>query len=180
MRSFLALEVPRPDREKIRKIISRFQDRHLPIKWVEFENLHITVKFLGEIEENKTAGIATGLKELCGFFPSFKTCLSGLGCFPSPHNPRVLWAGVSQGEDKMRLLVHDLENLLVKHGIPRDDKQFHPHLTFGRIKTFCKVDDILDQEFMGDPFTVNSLVLFKSQLRPEGPLYEVLEKFPLG
>jgi 2'-5' RNA ligase len=62
----------------------------------------------------------------------------------------------------------------------REDKPFHPHLTFGRVKAFCKIDDILDQEFTGDPFTVESLVLFKSQLRPEGPLYEVLERFKLG
>jgi len=180
MRAFLALEVPRPDREKIRKIIGKFQDRQLPIKWVEFENLHITVKFLGEIDENKKSGITASLKELCGFFPPFKACLSGLGCFPSPRNPRVLWVGVNLGEDKMRLLANDLENLLAKHGVLREDKLFHPHLTFGRIKAYCKIDDILDQEFTGDPFTVDSLVLFKSQLRPEGPCYEVLEKFPLG
>ena len=180
MRAFLALEVPPPDREKIRKIIGKFQGRQMPIKWVEFENLHITVKFLGEIDDNKKTVITAGLKEFCGFFPSFNTCLSGLGCFPSPRNPRVLWAGVSQSEEKMRLLAHGLEDLLAKHGVLREDKPFHPHLTFGRVKAFCKIDDILDQEFNGDPFTVDSLVLFKSQLRPEGPLYEVLERFKLG
>jgi 2'-5' RNA ligase len=180
MRTFLALEIPRPDREKILRIIAKFKDRHLPIKWVEFENLHITVKFLGEIDDEKRTAIAARLKEFCGLFPSFKACLSGLGCFPGPRNPRVLWVGVNLGEDKLRLLVHDLENLLAKLGVREEDKPFHPHLTFGRVKAFCKVEDILAQEFSGEPFSADSLTFFQSQLRPEGPVYDVLEKFKLG
>jgi 2'-5' RNA ligase len=180
MRTFLALEIPRPDREKILRIIDKFRDRQLPIKWVEFENLHITVKFLGEIDEEKKNAVADRLKEFCGIFPSFKACLSGLGCFPGPRNPRVLWAGVKLGEDQMRLLVHDLENLLARLGFREEDKPFHPHLTFGRVKAFCKVDDILAQEFAGEPFSVEALTFFRSQLRSEGPRYEVLDRFSLG
>jgi len=180
MRTFLALEIPRPDREKILRIIEKFKGRQLPIKWVEFENLHITVKFLGEIDEEKKTAIADRLKEFCSVFPSFKACLSGLGCFPGPRNPQVLWAGVKLGEDKMRLLVHDLENLLAKLGVREEDKPFHPHLTFGRVKAFCKVDDILAQEFTGEPFSADALTFFRSQLRPEGPVYDVLDRFKLG
>jgi 2'-5' RNA ligase len=180
MRSFLAVEVPQPEREKIRGIINDFKDLSLPIKWVEFENLHITVKFLGEIGDDQKDRISSAVAELCKLFPAFKACLNGLGCFPGLRNPRVLWTGLSQGEDKLRLLARDLENLLAKHGVRPDDKLFHPHLTFGRVKAFCKVDDILARDLTGEPFAVDKLTFFKSQLLPGGPRYEVLEKFSLG
>lgn len=180
MRAFLAIEVPKLQREVISALIEEETKKKLPVKWVGFENLHITLKFLGEIDEKKKNEIAPAIAEISKKFTPFLAQLEGIGCFPSPRSPRVLWVGVSQGAEKICEIANNLEECLSQYGFKKEEKKFHPHLTFGRIKTFCKIDDILAKTIKTEPFIVNSITLFKSTLKPEGPLYEALEKFRLS
>jgi 2'-5' RNA ligase len=178
MRTFLAVRVP----EHIRKVIHEFaqieEKKELPIKWVVFENLHITLKFLGEIDEKKKVEMAPVITGICKKHSPFQVRLEGLGCFPDPRNPRVLWVGVKEGNTQLCDIAAELEKGLAHVGF-KEEKRFHPHLTIGRIKKHCKVDEILANNISTDAFGVDSVVLFKSSLKPTGPVYEELDRFAL-
>lgn len=180
MRTFLAIEVPRAQREVVYTIIKEATEKNLPVRWVNFENLHLTLKFLGEIDEKKKNEITPVITEVAKKFAPFPMSLEGIGCFPGPKNPRVLWVGVKESAEKLIEIANTLEEHLSRLGFKKEDKKFHPHLTFGRIKTFCKVDDILAETIQTEAFTVTAITLFKSTLKPEGPIYEELQKFPLS
>jgi 2'-5' RNA ligase len=178
MRTFLAVEIPESVRKVIHDLIQIEAKKELPIKWVKFENLHITLKFLGEIEENNKSKMAPAIAEICQKHSPFSVQLAGLGCFPNPRNPRVVWVGVKQGGEELCTIAADLEEELARFGF-KEEKRFHPHLTIGRIKKFCKVDDILTKSVSTDVFRVNSIVFFKSTLKPDGPIYEKLDRYTL-
>jgi 2'-5' RNA ligase len=179
MRTFLAVEVPEATRKKIDDFVQLEAKRELPIKWVKFGNLHITLKFIGEIDEEKKIEISPVIKEIGNKYKPFQVQLSGIGCFPHPRNPRVLWVGVEQGNDTLCALSVDIEKALAGFGF-KEEKRFHPHVTIGRIKKSCKVDHVLEKNIITDPFDVSAIVLFKSVLKPEGPIYTVLEHFPFS
>ncbi len=179
MRTFIAVEIPEKQRKIIWEFINEQKKKNLLIKWVEFENLHITLKFLGEVDEKKLDEILPLLSTISSRTISFNLCLENLGCFPNIRNPRVLWVGVSQGGDDLIKLATELENVLYKIGFKKEEKKFHPHLTIGRIKTLCSVDDIINQPIKTDSFVVKEFILFKSTLLPTGPVYEKLNRFPL-
>jgi len=178
MRTFIAVEVPEKIRREIDSFIKEQAKQNVPIKWVKFDNLHITLQFLGEIDESKKKETAAVIAEIARKFTRLQVKLEGIGCFPSPRNPRVLWIGVKEGAEKLCEIAQSLETALSRSGF-KEEKRFHPHLTIGRIKTSCKVDNILEKNIETEPFQVNSITLFKSTLKPEGPIYEELENFPL-
>lgn len=180
MRTFISIEIPDDQKKIVWNSIQEFKRLNLPVKWVEYENLHITLKFLGEIDEKKLAQILPVLSSISNNTKSFSMQLESFGCFPGIRNPRVLWAGVSQGTNEIISLAEQLENGLVKFGFKKEGKKFHPHLTIGRIKTFCKVDDIINTSIKTEPFNVNEFILFKSTLLSTGPVYEKIKTFPLS
>ncbi|HEX7320987.1 MAG TPA: RNA 2',3'-cyclic phosphodiesterase [bacterium] len=180
MRAFIAIETPAIIRDKVSKIIEAGKAKRMSIKWVAYENLHITLKFLGEISDAAKDEIIPAIAETVASVPQFMVQVSGIGCFPGPRQPRVLWAGVIQGGDSMIAIAENLDRNMARFGCKIEDKKFHPHLTFGRVKTFCPVDDILKQELHTDAFMVDRITLFKSTLRPEGPKYDPVRTFTLA
>ncbi len=179
MRTFIAIEVPERIRKKIDGLIKETTQKKLPIKWVKFENLHITLKFLGEIDEKKKHELVPAIAEISKNFKPFQIGLHGISCFPSPKNPRVIWVGLKEGGEQICEIANTLEERLGQCGFPKEEKKFHAHLTIGRVKIFCNIDDILKKEITTEIFPIDALVLFKSTLKIEGPIYEVLEKFTL-
>jgi len=178
MRTFLAVEVPEAIRQVVYRFIQSQAKRGLPIKWVAFENLHITLKFLGEIDENMKTRMSPLVSGICRRYKPFRVRLRGLGCFPNPKNARVLWLGIDEGSQELCDIAGELEAELGSLGF-RPEKRFHPHLTIGRIKKSCPVDDILQGNLSADVFAVDSVVLCSSILKPAGPVYEELERFAL-
>ncbi len=179
MRTFIAVEIPAGIRERVTALIADEGKKALPVKWVPFENLHITVKFLGEIDEEmkeKTAGV---LQDVCQRHHRFEVGFSGIGCFPDSRRPRVLWIGINAGADHLSALARDIDDLLVPFGFKKENR-FHPHLTIGRIKKPCRIDGILHAEFTTRPFLVQRLTLFRSTLTPQGALYDSLGTFSLS
>ena len=179
MRTFLAVEMPEALRKQIADFIQAHAKPELPIKWVRFENLHITLKFLGEIDEATKQKILPVIEDVAKRHSPFTVQLEGLGCFPGPRKPRVLWVGVKQGRENLQEIATRLEEALTRFGF-KEEKRFHAHLTIGRIKRSCKVDDILAEAITSEPFTADSITFFKSILKPEGPTYEGLRRFALG
>jgi 2'-5' RNA ligase len=176
MRLFVAVDLDEKIREKISKVcerVSSFQG----IKPVEKENLHITLMFLGEVNEARVEKIREMLSSI--EFDPFKIGFRGIGFFPKKGAARVVWVGISEGEVELRNLANEVASKLRKLGFKRD-KEFTAHTTVARIKK--KVDNLREalidfENYDFGSMIVESFKLKQSILRPSGPIYRDVEIF---
>ncbi len=169
MRCFIAVDVDKDIKRQIKAVQSYLAG---DIKPVAPENLHITLKFLGEIDENRVKKIEKTIENVCRRFEPFHIRLEKLGCFPNNHRPNVLWVGVK--EKTLSEIIKTLDTELEKLGFERE-ANYTPHLTIARIKSGRhNVADILEK--FGDKnfgkMTITKVILFKSKLTKSGPVYE--------
>lgn len=176
MRLFVAVPLPEAVRDALAPILRRLSA--LPgVKAVERENLHITLKFLGEVDERKLEDVVGALRTVQFIPPTIS--VSGVGAFPSPSRPRVLWAGVTGGE-ALRDLAARVESALAPLGFRPEARPFHPHVTLARVKGAAPDLSWFFSEYAQlktESFVVNAFVLFKSTLTPRGPIYEEIARF---
>ncbi len=160
-------------------ISSLYEDLKTPsyVRWEKKENLHITLKFLGETD--KKIDIEAKIKEAVKQFSPFMVSLKGIGAFPSPKRARILWIGVKEGVKHLTDLFVALEKKIHELGFEKEMRKFTPHITFARVKNgkYSLSENI---DFSFDPFPVNEVALFKSTLTPKGAIYETLSSSPLG
>lgn len=176
MRTFIAIEIPKNIKNKLYNSFNKERERTEGVKWVEEKNLHITLKFMGEIEENKIPLISEVLEEVQDKFKTFEVYLKEAGAFPDLRFPRVLWVGIHP-EEKIKEIFDFVEKKLEKTGIPREKRNFHPHITVARVKKRGKIN--FEKKNFGDDFKIKKIVLFKSELNPEGPVYTPLKEVEL-
>ncbi len=175
MRLFIAIEIDDILKEKIYNIIEKLKASGCDIKWVEKENLHITLRFIGETEENKLENIKNSIEKAIAGIKKFKISISGFGMFPNTKFPRVLWLGVKEGESQLKTIAKKLNP---------DEKKFSSHLTIGRFKNKKNIENLIDVlnnlklDHVGET-KVSSVVLFQSKLTGSGPIYTPLERFEL-
>jgi len=180
MRLFIAAEVP----EDVKHEAAALRDRmgHMPgIKWVEKGNMHLTLRFLGEVEERAAAGVRQALRGVS--FQPFEARAAGFGAFPSESRPRVLWIGLEPA-DRISSLHGSIDAALLPLGFPPDDR-FSPHMTIGRVRDSGDAGDLAGKirelkqsaSQLGKPFQVAGFVLKSSTLTPRGPVYADLESF---
>ncbi len=181
MRLFLAVEIPNAVRARLVEL-----QRELPgkLKPVEPENIHLTLKFLGEVPEARAAEVQGALKSLQ--VPAFEAEAKGVGVFPGPGNPRVLWAGMERGAAEFVALSREVDRLLAPLGFP-GEKRFVPHATLARAKFMdgsarACLRALLEarRETVFGEWRVERVVLKKSVLAPSGPIYSDVASFPLG
>jgi len=157
--------------------------RHEKINWVPEKNIHITLKFFGETAEDKIDDICEVLDEIAGHHPPFEIRLQNTGIFGSSYNPRVIWFGMNQSK-AIENLAKDVLTRVEEIGWEHDRQNFRSHLTVGRIKTlndkkyFRQIIDKFKNVYL-QAVPVDSFSLIESKLRPQGPVYEVVEKFAL-
>ncbi len=183
-RLFIAAKIPIEDNFKQLLDIIKFHLKKEIIKWVELENLHITFQFLGDTDEELIPEITSSLNKLQLQVKSFKYHLEGLGIFNNMNNPRVLWIGIKPVEDLIVLKELIDRNLIDLDFKFKNEHDFKPHLTIGRIKkirNFNKLKNTLhfNQDILFQEVTVNQVDLFESTLTPDGPIYTSLSKFNL-
>ncbi len=185
IRSFLAIELPRTIQEKIEEIQEDLKSTHADVRWVSPEKIHLTLKFFGNIEESKIEPIVKSIEGSIQATPPFSLKAKGMGAFPYLKNPRVIWMGLTDGKEKVISLQQRLEGLLEKIGFEAEDRPFQPHLTLGRVKTSRGREELgrgiekYREEEFGD-FHVETVLFFKSDLRPSGPVYTILRELRLG
>jgi 2'-5' RNA ligase len=161
--------------------------RHLQdeqIKWVEPENIHITLKFFGETPEHHIPGIAIALRQAAQYSEPFSFELTETGLFGSSYKPRVIWMGI-RDKGAIRVLADNVFEQLEIIGIERDRQNFVPHLTIARIKSITDkkgFQQIIDKYREGyiQKEEVDRFHLFESILRPQGPEYKIIESYTLG
>ena len=189
MRCFIAVEIE--DRSTLMNILKFKRELELldlDAKFVEDENVHITIRFLGEIGLATVEGVKKILQDLGKVFSKFEMEIKGFGAFPSLNNPRVLWIGVGEGSEHLYNVRRYIDAELTKKGfadIHKDPHEFHPHITIARIKSRRKIDllhklfaQYNDYYFGVSPVT--EIKLKQSILRPQGPVYRDIFVVRLG
>ena len=187
MRVFIAIDID----ERIRKALGDLQKQFAGIagikksdvKWVRPEAIHLTLKFLGEIEDTKTAEVCNIVKDVAGQHEKFELDIESVGCFGGK-NASVLWVGTGNGSDNLCRLAEDLETQLALAGCPEESREFSGHLTLCRIrnpqagaKLSAKSEDFKD--FKLGTISADSVSVYQSQLKPSGPIYTVLGNYKL-
>lgn len=183
MRCFIAVDLPDEIKRKIfKEVILPLKSKNLSVKWVEEINLHITLKFLGEIDEKDVNKIKDKLQDKIGGIGKFRIGLSGLGYFGSFNNVRVIFIKIKDGESHLKKLFDIIENFVYKEvGIAKEKRPFSGHLTIGRVKKGKKLFwSDLSFDFKREyNFWIDKVTLFKSVLTPQGPIYTRIKEFSL-
>ena len=149
------------------------------VSWVRLENLHYTLRFIGEVGEDGARRIAGAAEEAAASRPHFDVTLGGLGAFPRARDARVLWVGLAAGADPFRDLARGLEKALEKRGFDREKRGFSPHLTLGRLhepgldwtNALAGMNSLENNPASG--FTVRSISVVVSHLSPKGSHYDI-------
>ncbi len=177
MRAFVAV-FPPPEVVKETLAAARLSpDKR--IRLTRPENVHLTLKFLGDVREELLDDIRAVLEKVCAGHAPFEAALAGLGAFPSARRARILWAGVGEGSGRLRSLATDLDTGLASLGFERERHPYTPHMTLGRVRGKpAKLQ--LPPVFIDSKFRVESIELVESVLSPEGPVYETLSTFALA
>jgi 2'-5' RNA ligase len=180
VRAFIAIRCP----DELKKGLTAAQKKIAPLgdmKLVEPENLHMTVKFLGEVDEAKMNAVTDALRPISEK-QSFVMSIRGIGVFPNPAYVRVVWAGVDDGAMETAHLSREVDDRLHALGFPRDER-FHPHFTLARVRSIDKEKMkkfLAENEAIGfGSFTVDSVDLMESKLSSKGPVYSILKDFKL-
>lgn len=179
MRAFIAIELPPELKDKITKLISELQSAEFcDAKWVSEQQLHLTLKFLGEIKREDVTKVEFVLKEIASHAKSFPLQLAEIGHF----NQRVLWIGGNSGQDEMIKLANKIDAELHKLGFAKEEREFSVHLTLARIKYVkdkAKFQQVLEKYKKADfgKFKANKIKLIESVLSAEGPVYKTVAEF---
>jgi 2'-5' RNA ligase len=184
VRSFIAVNLNPDIKEHLTSLQAILYIPESKIKWVEKNNLHLTMKFLGYIALEQMELIKSILKEITSQHSPFIIKLSSnMGIFPAYQMPRIIWVGIKEGISELTGLYNDLENNLSNKGFPREDKKFSGHITIARVKfikdktNFIQIVKRIDVNNLSQ--AVSSIDLMESKLTPNGPIYKITAKFPL-
>jgi 2'-5' RNA ligase len=185
VRTFVAVEIDPTVRRKAEQLIGTFRKAQADVKWVEFQNLHLTLKFLGDVRMEETAEVCAAVAWAAADVTPFELEIRGAGAFPNPGRPRTLWLGCQQGTAQLTDLQRRIEAGLEKLGFRPEARSFTPHLTIGRARSGGpgteELGRLLQQhaEYEVGRSDVAEVTVFASQLGPQGPTYTPLSHAPL-
>lgn len=184
LRCFIAIEVPEPIKRDIGELIDILKKYNVDVKWVLHEKLHLTLKFLGNTPEVLLSKIRESLFNVVLSYEPFYIKICSTGVFPNRRHPRVIWVGV-EDSGILKKLIRDIEDSMALLGYQKEDKEFYPHLTLGRVRSQKGIANIINEldNFKGRDFgsiNVESIKLMKSELKPKGAEYSCLYDIPFG
>jgi len=182
MRLFFCVELDEHAKNGLSRLMGRLKARCTAAKWVAPENLHLTVRFLGEVGEGRLGELENLAQTVAGKFRPFTLELGKLSAFPSPKRARVLWVGPVRGEDRFVELMRAVEEGVRRLGFRPETKAPTAHVTMARFKTPRDLSGLLAEVEFTDvlPVEVREITLMRSTLRPEGPIYTPVFRVPLG
>jgi RNA 2',3'-cyclic 3'-phosphodiesterase len=188
MRLFVAVEIHPAVAAEAGRVVdvlrtrAQAQSRAARVTWVTADRMHLTVRFIGQVDDGQAAAISEALAAPVAVRP-FELTLAGTGAFPPRGAPRVLWAGLESGRNHLLELERAVTARLAPLGIPREDRPYSPHLTLARVRepaglrTAALLDELTDHAFGTTP--VEAITLFESRLSPKGPTYVPLMRSAL-
>ncbi len=184
IRTFIAIELPDNIIDAIGNMQKKIGRYGLKMRWIRPENIHITLKFLGDIDPEMIQSIESCLKKTGKENNPIQLLSRGIGVFPGLKRPRVLWAGIDGDTDILKKLQQSLDDLLSTIGIAKEKRPFKGHLTIGRFKGQADSKKLISviktfSTFETDPFFAEALTLYQSNLKPSGAVYSKLAVIPL-
>lgn len=184
LRLFIAVSLSSSIRTSIEKRIRTFPPDLEDIRWVEPKNLHVTLKFLGDVPLNDLPQLIRVVTQCTIQIDSFDLTFQGFGVFPSRESPKTIWIGCREGSDALKHLAENINACLIPLGFPKETRRFSPHLTIGRVKRPAHgfpLISILDaqQNCLFGSCSVDEVQIFSSELTRHGAIYDELAALPL-
>ncbi|BAS27650.1 2'-5' RNA ligase [Limnochorda pilosa] len=185
LRVFVAVSLSPPLRQAVRTLQHSWSATGAQPRWVDPENLHVTLRFLGLLPEGRVGDVTGAAEEASRDVGPFLLGLGSCGRFPPRGSPRVLWVGITDGARELAALASALDAALRRRRFPREERAFRPHVTVARIREGDRLPGLEAWlEGCGDhelgQMRVEAIHVMESQLRPQGPLYRPLAVVPLG
>jgi 2'-5' RNA ligase len=186
IRTFVAVGLDAAVRSRVVALQDALARTGADVKWVEPENLHITLLFLGEVVDREVIDVCRAVAACCAERDGFAFEVGGVGAFPNLRRPRTLWAGVAEGKEELVDLHDALEEALTDlGGYRREERAYTPHVTLGRMSTDQNDDQLIPAmtshaEWQGGLVQVREVLVMSSELSPRGPRYSVLSRAKLG
>jgi 2'-5' RNA ligase len=183
MRLFFGVPVNEDVRSRVEALQARLRRCGEKVKWVEPENLHFTLRFVGEVLDRDAEVVARAGEGLAEGSMPVGVRLQGVGAFPSPRRARVVWVKLTQGGDSLARISRGLDaRLEAALALPPEPRGFTPHLTIGRVKVPMSgsalgqaIEELREEDLGG--FTAEAFMLYHSTLTPQGPVYRVLRRY---
>lgn len=184
VRSFIALDLPEDLKKSLQNLQDELRNQTDCVRWVKPDHIHLTLKFLGAIAESQVAPIARIFEDVATGIRPFTLHAAGVGAFPNPRNPKVIWVGINDPVQPLMQFQKQLEEALAAIGFAPEKRLYAPHLTLGRVKERRgkhHIENLIENyknHHLGC-FTADTLVFYRSDLVPEGPVYSSLKTIHL-
>jgi 2'-5' RNA ligase len=183
-RTFIAVELDEDVRDRLVSLQETLARVVTDVKWVEPENLHVTLLFLGEVDDREIPKVCRLIQAELDGRPPFSLSVEHVGCFGNPRRPRTLWVGVGEGAEELIAIHAALEIPMQELGYRREERRFQPHITIGRVKGDQSSNDLANQLSRRDSWSagaqeVSEILIMSSELTRDGPLYTVLGRAKL-
>lgn len=187
IRTFVAVEIDAAITGRAVEVIDKLRSVPVDVKWVEPENMHLTVKFLGDVDISDTYEVCKAVTRAVKDVEPFDLEIRGVGAFPNIQRPRTIWFGGGEGEQQMADLANRLDNELFKVGFRKEGRRFQTHLTLGRVHTergpaladlSRLLEEYVDLEVGSTP--IDEVIIFSSTLTRTGPVYDPLGRATIG
>ncbi|MBA4191350.1 MAG: RNA 2',3'-cyclic phosphodiesterase [Planctomycetaceae bacterium] len=185
-RTFIAVEIDDEIRDNATTLQTALSKTGAEVKWVEPESMHVTLLFLGEVDDRDLHSVCRAVQKAAAEVAPFILRVSGVGAFPTPRRPKVIWAGITDGADELRELHEKLETRMLDLGCYRtEERDYTPHLTLGRVKAEADGLTIAPElakriAWSGGRTIIDEVLVFSSELERSGPVYTVLGRGKLG
>jgi 2'-5' RNA ligase len=185
IRTFIAVAASPEVRHRALRLIETLRSAAGDVKWVEPENLHWTLQFLGNVDERDLPEVCEAVAKAAEEIEPFDVEVRGAGAFPSADRPRTLWIGARQGERNMSVLHAAIERRLKKRGYRGEERRFVPHITIGRARGKGRPHSLANElatlgDYDAGTMLVDEVTVYASELGREGPEYRVLSHAPLS
>ena len=185
VRAFIAAQIDNNLREALSGVIDELEKSDPYVKWIKPENLHVTLKFLGEVGTDKIDAIKSEMQKTAALEKKFSLLVSGIGVIPNPRYPRVVYSNLVDDRQKLKNLSKRLDEAMARLGFKPEERDFLPHLTIGRVKSFkakslliMKIREFHKREI--GRLDVDGVHLIKSELKTTGAIYTEMARAALG
>ncbi len=189
IRSFIAIPVPSAGIQVLEDAVEKLESElGKSVRWVRSESIHLTLKFMGDIPAGMVEQVLEALPPVAAQFSAIELSISGLGVFPNPRRPRVLWAGVHGDLETLSSLQLAIDDAVGKLGLPKEQRAFSPHLTLGRVRRDVAEGQlrrigqaVAAEELPGTPpWTADTVNLMRTELDPAGSRHYLVGSAPIG
>ncbi len=173
------MELPQEIHDTLKQLQDVLRASLPDARWAKATNIHLTLKFLGDVEISRIDAISEALRDIVNQFTPFTISLAGIGAFPNSRKPRIIWVGLEKGAEELVQMAKQIEGAMRRLGFPNEKRPFRPHLTMGRVRNLkhpAAMTEGLEKADVGElgEFTVQRVGLIKSQLDPAGSIYTTL------